>query len=92
MGEKSFRNGITENEMLSKLVIKALWQAFPQASSEEAIAEAASPYFRNKNGEHISPRTIRYWLRGETLPSAVHLSALVMMQPKVFLSAWLGLQ
>ena len=60
--------------------------------SEDALADAAAPYFRNKRGEPISPRTVKYWLRGDTLPSALHLSTLVMMQPKLFLGFWLGSQ
>ena len=71
------------------MVVKALWKSFPEAHSEESIAEAAAPYFRNRRGDPISPRTIKYWLRGETLPSAVHLSTLVMMQPKMFMAFWL---
>lgn len=80
----------TQDEVLAEIVEKALWKSFPEEHSEEGIAVAAAPYFRNKHGEPISPRTIRYWLRRQTLPSALHLSTLVMMQPKLFLSYWLG--
>ncbi len=78
------------HDAMSELVAKALWASFPDCASELEIAEQAAPYFRNKNGEPISERTIRYWLRGETLPSALHLSALMMMQPTLFLSNLFG--
>lgn len=80
----------TDADALSTLVQKALWLSFPEEHSEEGVAEAAAPYFRTKKGDAISPRTVRYWLRGETLPSALHLSTLVVMQPKLFLGFWLG--
>ncbi len=80
-----------ERRALADVVIRALWESFPEAASEDELAELARPYFRNaRTGEPISERTIKYWLRGETLPSALHLSALVMMQPRLFLGHWLG--
>lgn len=82
----------TEADALAYLVSRALWLSFPEEHSEDALADAAAPYFRNKRGEPISPRTVKYWLRGDTLPSALHLSTLVMMQPKLFLGFWLGSQ
>ena len=87
---KKLSESLSEQDVLNKLVIDALWKSFPEEYSEEGIAEAARPYFRNKNGEPISARTIRYWLSGATLPSALHLAALVRMQPKLFLTHWLG--
>lgn len=84
------RSHLTEHEVLADLVIRALWKSFPECSSEEEITEAARPYFRNKYGDPISGRTIKYWLRGETLPSALHIAALVGMQPTLFLGHWLG--
>lgn len=79
---------MTEADVLADIVARALWMSFPEEHCEDGIANAAAPYFRNKFGEPISPRTIKYWLRGETLPSAMHLSALVMMQPKLFMAHW----
>jgi hypothetical protein len=80
----------TEHDVIADLVIRALWKSFPECHSESEIADAAAPYFRDKRGDPINPRTIRYWLRGETLPSALHLAALIKMQPGLFLSRWLG--
>ena len=87
---KCLAGNVSEQSALSDLVVRALWLSFPNEGSEDAIAVAATPYFRNKMGEPISQRTIRYWLRGETLPSALHLVALVRMQPRLFLAHWLG--
>lgn len=80
----------TEHDVMADLVKRALKKSFPDETSEDAIAEAARDFFRNKRGEPVSARTIRYWLDGETLPSAIHLATLIQMQPKVFLSVWLG--
>jgi len=82
--------GSPEERALKKLVVKALWTEFPGHQSEKGLAEEACHFFRDKKGDPISPRTVRYWLREETLPSAVHLSALVIMQPAMFLGHWLG--
>ncbi|WP_158966223.1 hypothetical protein [Chachezhania sediminis] len=82
--------GPAEEQALKKLVVKALWTEFPGHQSEKGLADEACHYFRDKKGDPISPRTVRYWLREETLPSAVHLSALVIMQPMMFMGHWLG--
>lgn len=89
-GVSDFPDHPHDNGALSAVVIKALWASFPEEHSEDAVAEAATPYFRNKEGDPISKRTIKYWLRGDTLPSALHLSTLVMMQPKMFIGFWFG--
>ncbi|WP_428924979.1 hypothetical protein [Marinibacterium sp. SX1] len=90
--EKSFRKSAlpSEEQPLKDLVIKALWAEFSGHDSEQGLAEEARLYFRDKKGEPISARTIRYWLRGDTLPSALHLSALITMQPGLFLGHLLG--
>lgn len=82
---------LTSADVLADLVVTALWKEFGEGAgnSEKSLADAASHYFRDRNGKPISSRTIQYWLRGQTLPSALHLSALVIMQPGVFLGHWL---
>lgn len=82
----------TEHDVIADLVIRALWKSFPECHSESEVAEEAAPYFRDKRGEPINPRTVRYWLRGETLPSALHMMTLAGMQPKLFLTLILGSQ
>lgn len=81
---------MTEHEALRSLVIEALWKSFPECANEPEIAECATEYFRDKHGNPISARTIRYWLRGDTLPHAIHMRTLFMMQPAMFMAAWLG--
>jgi len=83
---------MTERDALSDLVVSALWASFPECANEPEIADAARHYFRDKMGNPVSSRTIRYWLRGETQPSAIHLQTLFMMQPRLFMSAWLGVR
>lgn len=73
------RASLTDSEVQSRRVIEALWRAFPEATSDNDLADRASPYFRNKRGEPVEPRTIRYWLRGETLPGYLHTITLIGM-------------
>lgn len=77
--EKSCRKDLTEGEEASRRVAVALWKAFPEATSENNLAEIASEYFRKSDGSPVSPRTIKYWLRGDTHPSFLHTMALVRM-------------
>jgi hypothetical protein len=85
------RGDLTRDEALADLVIRALWKSFPGEASEEAIANAATLYFRNpKTGEPISAKTIKYWLRGDTLPQAIHFVTLAQMQPRMFLGQIFG--
>lgn len=76
---KSQRHALTATEAQSRRVVAALWKAFPSATSEAALAEMAAPHFRKANGRPIAPRTIRYWLRGDTLPDHMHTMVLVQM-------------
>lgn len=71
------RNALTATEMQKRRVAEALWRAFPSATSEHQLAEMAAPHFRKANGRPIAPRTIRYWLRGDTLPDHMHTMVLV---------------
>ncbi len=77
-------------EALSEVIIRALWKSYPNLTSEDAIAEEAAKDFRNDDGSPVSKRTIKYWLRGQTLPSVLHFSTLVMMQPRMFMVFWFG--
>lgn len=83
---------LTDSDVLADVVVHALWASFPKEATEDGIANAACRHFLNRRGKPISPRTVTYWLRRETLPSAVHLSRLVLMQPKMFLTFWRGLK
>lgn len=72
--------GITADGWIAARVPQALWTAFPEATSENDLAERAATYFRNKRtGEAIDPRTIRYWLRGEAVPHGSHMFTLIWM-------------
>lgn len=84
------RIALTSEEWISGRVIAALWRAFPEATSEAELSEMASPYFRNlagpKVGQPIDPRTIRYWLKGDTLPRTQHFAVLAGMVGADFFS------
>jgi hypothetical protein len=60
-------------------VIAALWAAFPEATSENDLAERAAPYFRNRQGQAIDPKTVRLWLQGVSLPRAEFIFVLIGM-------------
>lgn len=71
---------VTKDGWLSSRVNQALWSAFPDATSDNDLAERAAPYFRNKRtGEQIDPRTVRLWLRGSSIPQGEHMLALIWM-------------
>lgn len=66
-------------DAMSRRVIRALRIAFPGAASNNDLADRASSYFFNRDGEPIDPRTIRNWLDGISLPRAEHLFALIII-------------
>jgi hypothetical protein len=73
------RGALTVDEYLAERVVAALWHAFPESTSENDLAARASPYFRDKVGKPVDPRTIKYWLRKEKLPSHLHTLTLQHM-------------
>lgn len=89
---------MTEHEVLAEIVIQALERSFPEfkdldgKEKKHELAKEASKYFYDNFGVPVTHRTIRYWLEGSSLPNAVHLSTLVMMQPKLFLGHWFGVR
>lgn len=44
-----------------------LWKAFPEAASENELAELAAEVL-TKDGRRVEPRTVRNWLRQENTP------------------------
>ena len=51
-----------DRELLVLEVRRKLLRAFPNSRSDNDLAEMAAPFF------DVGPRTIWYWLRGDTLP------------------------
>lgn len=82
--QKSQRHALSEQEAQSRLVAAALRKAFPNARSEADLAKRAAPHFRNTAGGHASERTVRYWLRGETLPDYMNTRRLMEMVGPAF--------
>lgn len=61
-----------------KILVDALWRAFPEAQSENHLSKlAAEALFRE--GEEITDRGVRKWLSGETLPRAKNMAALALL-------------
>ena len=81
---------LTRDDVLKELVAEALWRSFPEGRSETGIAQEAAPYFLKDDGQPVNERTIRFWLRKESLPGAWHFCTLVAMQPKIFLAHLFG--
>lgn len=67
---------LTPEEDQKRRVNEALWQAFPEARSEAHLAALAAPHFRRPNGKSLSPRTVKYWLRGDCLPDYMNAHTL----------------
>lgn len=75
---KACRNGLTRDEAEIEWIVRVMWRAFPEATSENELAEIVAAYL-TRRGREVSPRTVRYWLRRETTPHwryAVELLAL----------------
>ncbi|HGG04774.1 MAG TPA: hypothetical protein ENK28_04895 [Aliiroseovarius sp.] len=70
--EKSFRKSrrsqnkseAAEREWFAR----ALWRAFPEAASENELAELAAEVL-SRDGRVVHPRTVRNWLRTENAPA-----------------------
>jgi hypothetical protein len=74
----SFRNRLTRDEALMEWMVRLLWRAFPQARSENELADLIADHLTT-GGEEVSARTVRYWLRQQTTPNfkyVPHLFAL----------------
>lgn len=48
-------------------VVRVMWRAFPEATSENELAEIVAAYL-TRRGRTVTPRTVRYWLRHQTSP------------------------
>ncbi|MDR7125520.1 hypothetical protein [Pseudotabrizicola sp. 4114] len=70
---------VLDHDAKMNRVIAALWAAFPEATSSHDLAERAAPYFRNRQGQPIDPKTVRLWLSGVSLPRGEHVFVLIGM-------------
>lgn len=73
------RGHLTKEQVEKRRVQAALWRAFPEANSENELCLMAVGYFFDENGRPVSKRTVKYWLRGETLPNCIHYRTLIGM-------------
>ena len=78
-GGASARAALVAHDAKIAQVIAALWAAFPEAVSENDLAERAAPYFRRRDGSAIDPKTVRLWLQGVSLPRAEFIFVLIGM-------------
>lgn len=65
--EKSCRNGMTQIEAEREWIVRMLWKAFPDAVSENDLAEMVAEHLATER-RPICARTVRFWLRQETTP------------------------
>lgn len=71
------RNGLTHVEAMQARVIAALWRAWPEAISNNDLANRAAPYFRRADGRAIDPKTVRQWLDGVSMPRGEFVLVLI---------------
>ncbi len=65
--EKSFRNGLTPEEAERRWFADLLWKAFPEARSENELAELVAEVLTTER-RPIHPKTVRNWLRCDNSP------------------------
>lgn len=65
--ERSCRNGMTEVEAERAWVVRMLWKAFPNATSENDLADQVAEHLTTEK-RPINARTVRFWLRQDTTP------------------------
>lgn len=65
--EKSCRNPIAAEEHERKWFVELMWQAFPEATSENELAELVAEFLTKENRQ-IHAKTVRNWLRQDNAP------------------------
>ena len=64
---RNVRRHLTTDEAEREWIARMLWKAFPEARSENDLAELVSNHF-TRRGRDVTKRTVRYWLSRETTP------------------------
>lgn len=65
--ENGFRNGLTAQDAELRWFSNLLWATYPEARSENDLANRVARELTTSRRK-ISPRTVRYWLRGDHAP------------------------
>lgn len=77
--EMSFRkSGASPEEQERAWFAGLLWRAFPEAGSENELAEAAAAVL-SRDGRAVHPRTVRNWLRCENAPHFRYVLAVIAL-------------
>lgn len=80
----SFRNGARVRAALSPVeaerewFARLLWRAFPEATSENEVAELAAAVLSD-TARPVTPRAVRNWLRCENTPHFRYVIPLLAM-------------
>ncbi len=84
---KGFPNEADERERF----IRAMWRAFPDARSENDLAELVAIYLRSI-GRRASPKTVRNWLAKDNAPHFRYVAPILARIPepdrRAFMSGW----
>lgn len=64
---RNVRRHLTTDDAECEWIARMLWKAFPEARSENDLAELVSSHF-TRRGRDVTKRTVRYWLSQETTP------------------------
>lgn len=65
---QKYRNGLTREEAERSWMVRQMWRAFPEATSENELARLVAEHL-SKEGRPVEERTVRYWLRQVTTPN-----------------------
>lgn len=68
MSFRKSRSAVSPEDAEREWFASLLWKAFPEARSENDLAEIAAKVL-TKDGRQVEPRTVRNWLRCENAPS-----------------------
>ena len=76
--EKLYRNCITAEEAERKWFAGLLWKAFPEARSEEELAELVSEVLATDR-RPVHPKSVRNWLRLNNAPHFRYVMRVIAM-------------
>lgn len=79
MQAKPFRNAPGPDDDL-KMFVEAMWKAFPQARSENELADMVSAHLTTERRQ-ITARTVRNWLRKNNTPHFRYVSRVLNLIP-----------
>lgn len=78
MSFRKFAGAVTAEDAERAWFASLLWRAFPEATSENELAEAAAEVLTSDR-RPVTPRTVRNWLRRENSPHFRYVLSVIAM-------------